>query len=71
LNKSFDRSLQTAESWQLVGVFLRTRLNPLQSLKANLQTVIATAKHIGKAVFQSLVDLMRAPVLTLLETLSP
>jgi hypothetical protein len=54
-----------------VGVFLRTRLNPLQSLKANLQTVIATAKHIGKAVFQSLVDLMRAPVLTLLETLSP
>jgi hypothetical protein len=39
-------------------------------LKANLQTVIATAKHKGKAVFQAIADLMRGPVLTLLEALS-
>jgi hypothetical protein len=70
LNKSFDFSPQTAESWQFVGIFLRARLNPLQSLNASLQTVIATAKHKGKAVFQSLANLMRAPGLTLLEALS-
>jgi hypothetical protein len=70
LNKSFDCSPQTAESWQFVEIFLRARLNPLQSLNASLQTVIATAKHKGKVVFQSLADLMRAPVLTLLEALS-
>jgi hypothetical protein len=70
LNKSFGCSPQTAESWQLVGIFLQARLNPLQLLKANLQTVIATAKHNGKAVFQTLADLVRAPVLTLLEALS-
>lgn len=38
---------------------------------ADLQTVIATAKHKGKAVFQALADLMGAPVLPFLEALSP
>jgi hypothetical protein len=70
LNKSFGCSPQTAESWQFVGIFLRARLNPLQSLNASLQAVIASAKHKGNAVFQSIADLMRAPVLTLLEALS-
>jgi len=52
-----------------VGIFLQARLNPQQPLKATLQTVIA--RHKGKAVFQALADLMRAPVFTLLEALSP
>jgi transposase len=38
---------------------------------ANLQTIIATAKHKGKAVFQALADLMGAPVLPFLESSSP
>jgi transposase len=38
---------------------------------ANLQTIIATAKHKGKAVFQALVDLMGTPVLPFLEGSSP
>jgi len=38
---------------------------------ADLQTVIATAKHKGKAVFPALADLMGAPVLPFLEALSP
>jgi transposase len=38
---------------------------------ANLQTVIATAKHKGKAVFQALADLMGAPVLPFIEVSSP
>jgi hypothetical protein len=37
----------------------------------NLQTVIAITKHKGKTVFQALADLMEAPVLPLLEALSP
>jgi transposase len=38
---------------------------------ANLQTIIATAKHKGKAVFQALADLMGAPVLPFVESSSP
>jgi hypothetical protein len=37
-----------------VEIFSRARLNPLQSLKASLQTVIATAKHKGKAASRRL-----------------
>jgi hypothetical protein len=54
-----------------VEIFLWARLNPPQPLKANLQTVIAIAWHKGKTAFQTLADLIRAPVFTLLEALSP
>jgi len=38
---------------------------------ANFQTVFATATRKGKAVLQTLVDLMGAPVLPFLESSSP
>jgi transposase len=38
---------------------------------AALQTIIATAKHKGQDIFQTLVDLMGAPVLPFLEGSSP
>jgi len=38
---------------------------------ANLQTIIATAKHKGKAVFQALTDLMGTPALPFIESSCP
>lgn len=38
---------------------------------ANLQTIVATAKHKAKAALQGLADLMGAPVLPFLESSSP